>query len=217
MDNLKLNLPTIFFSVAALLIFCVAVLTNENLGIVSKPEGLTAIFTGLGFLAMLLAVVMQGNILHQQKSDSAKQLVEMRRTAEANNEANKLAQRNLRAQALIFGLKFFEQEHREKEKVRSKYHELITILEIKYRINTLEKFMSSGLQGIEGLTPINANKEQGTGCPIRSFSAGEACLALEAKEYCEDYLRRLEEVGQLTRLEEVATPPETSSDKPIDS
>ena len=72
---------------------------------VSKPEALSALFTGLAFIAMFFALRIQSEELVLQREELALTREELHKTAEANAAMVKLTEKNLRIQFLTKWLK----------------------------------------------------------------------------------------------------------------
>lgn len=64
-------------------------------------ESLTALFSGLAFAGMIIAIVYQSNELDLQRQELKHTREELKRTAEANEKTAKLAQRNIEMQEEI--------------------------------------------------------------------------------------------------------------------
>lgn len=68
-------------------------------------ESVTALFSGLAFAGMIVAIVLQSKELSLQRQELAETRAELKRTAEANEKAAELSQKNIQQQERIANIK----------------------------------------------------------------------------------------------------------------
>lgn len=86
------------------------VMSLQGACIWTKPEAIGALFSGWAFVAMFFALRTQSAELALQREELEDTRKELRRTATANEESAKLAQKNVRAQYLMFWIERNEKQ-----------------------------------------------------------------------------------------------------------
>lgn len=151
----------------------------------AKPEALSALFTGLAFVAMFFALRIQSEELALQRKELQCTREELKRTAEANEKSAELAGKAIRANWLSKWL----EEHREKYNDNGRKYDSYTA-----QLYSLKSRMDAG-EGDIDLSPYESGTVAGRYAKIEKI-----CSVLTA--FLDLYASRLDELEKLS--EEVA-------------
>lgn len=107
-------------------------------------ESIESLFTGLAFLGMMIAIYFQKEELKLQRQELSETREELRRSAEANEEAAKLAKENIDAQKIMS----YELNHSIRSQIESeRIHGIINLIYKKIEYTTSNN--SHGARGGE--------------------------------------------------------------------
>lgn len=198
LDFLKKHWPTIVGYIIGFGLVASAWYLLIQQGKHNDAEAVSALFSGLAFVAMLGALLMQRTELGLQRKELVETRKELRKAAEANTTSAEMARRNLRAQYLFFWL----------EGKNDYYHKCLGRMNVlepkikstnKYLNGPVTNFSDPPSEFMDTYGKIALPKEK-----IKNTLASWKEELLSLKNFHNEYKLREQELDSLT--EEIATP-----------